>query len=224
MGTLLWALRFKMSFFLRITNMLIFSPCQNYSLPKVIGRWRLAVLSIFWLSETLHIIPFFGQKKWSVAVFFIHLGEAFKRWAASTSWSRRGFWFAWYIVCEEYHFHIHTRVTRQELNFFLISSHGITSADVWIGSIEALQYMDMSKRKDFNQYYVENTLLITLFVLHVYWWILIWRMLIRQLQNRGKVGEDVRSGSLTPHSITIQLVTGGSVFSVCCEANKCDDC
>lgn len=104
MGTLLWALRFKMSFFLRITNMLIFSPCQNYSLPKVIGRWRLAVLSIFWLSETLHIIPFFGQKKWSVAVFFIHLGEAFKRWAASTSWSRRGFWFAWYIVSVEYNF------------------------------------------------------------------------------------------------------------------------
>lgn len=66
--------------------------------------------------------------------------------------------------------------------------------------------MDMSKRKDFNQYYVENTLLITLFVLHVYWWILIWRMLIRQLQNRGKVGEDVRSGSLTPHYITIHLL------------------
>lgn len=66
--------------------------------------------------------------------------------------------------------------------------------------------MDMSKRKDFNQYYIENTLLITLFVLHVYWWILIWRMLIRQLQNRGKVGEDVRSGLLTPHSITIQLL------------------
>jgi hypothetical protein len=31
--------------------------------------------------------------------------------------------------------------------------------------------------------------------LHVYWWILIWRMIMRQIQNSGKISEDVRSGA-----------------------------
>ena len=43
-------------------------------------------------------------------------------------------------------------------------------------------------------YYVFNTMLLTLFVFHVYWWILICSMIMRQLKNRGKVGEDIRSG------------------------------
>ena len=31
-------------------------------------------------------------------------------------------------------------------------------------------------------------------MLHVYWWILIWRMAVRQIQAAGKISEDVRSG------------------------------
>jgi len=44
-------------------------------------------------------------------------------------------------------------------------------------------------------YYVLNSLLICLLVLHVYWWLLIWRMIKGQVQNSGKVTEDVRSDS-----------------------------
>ncbi|XP_059652877.1 ceramide synthase LOH2-like [Cornus florida] len=44
-------------------------------------------------------------------------------------------------------------------------------------------------------YYVFNTMLLTLLVFHIYWWILICSMIKRQLQNRGQVGEDIRSDS-----------------------------
>jgi hypothetical protein len=45
-------------------------------------------------------------------------------------------------------------------------------------------------------YYVFNSLLITLQVMHIYWWILIWRMIMKQIQDRGKISDDVRSGNL----------------------------
>ncbi|KAH9707725.1 LAG1 longevity assurance [Citrus sinensis] len=44
-------------------------------------------------------------------------------------------------------------------------------------------------------YYVFNTLLFCLLVLHIYWWVLIYRMLVKQVQARGRVSEDVRSDS-----------------------------
>ncbi|XP_042483552.1 ceramide synthase LOH2-like [Macadamia integrifolia] len=44
-------------------------------------------------------------------------------------------------------------------------------------------------------YYMFNTMLLTLLVFHIYWWILISSMVLRQLKNRGKVGEDIRSDS-----------------------------
>lgn len=43
-------------------------------------------------------------------------------------------------------------------------------------------------------YYVFNTMLIMLLIFHIYWWKLICAMILRQLKNRGKVGEDIRSG------------------------------
>ena len=45
------------------------------------------------------------------------------------------------------------------------------------------------------EYYHFNSLLITLLVLHVYWWLLICRMIAKQLRNSGHVGGDVRSGT-----------------------------
>ncbi|KAL0365400.1 UNVERIFIED_CONTAM: LAG1 longevity assurance2 [Sesamum angustifolium] len=36
---------------------------------------------------------------------------------------------------------------------------------------------------------------ITLLVFHIYWWKLIWAMIMKQLKSRGKVGEDIRSGT-----------------------------
>ncbi|CAN8266552.1 unnamed protein product [Cochlearia groenlandica] len=44
-------------------------------------------------------------------------------------------------------------------------------------------------------YYMFNTLLYCLLVLHIFWWVLIYRMLVKQVQDRGKLSDDVRSDS-----------------------------
>lgn len=59
-------------------------------------------------------------------------------------------------------------------------------------SIESLMKSGQFPR---SSYYVFNVMLLTLLVFHIYWWKLICAMIIRQLQNRGKVGEDIRSDS-----------------------------
>ncbi|GLJ30151.1 hypothetical protein SUGI_0596440 [Cryptomeria japonica] len=67
---------------------------------------------------------------------------------------------------------------------------------IWSTSYEVLLILD--KRKHRNEpiyYYVFNTLLICLFILNIYWWLLMYRMLVKQIKSQGKVGEDVRSDS-----------------------------
>ena len=66
-------------------------------------------------------------------------------------------------------------------------------------SYEVLQSLEKhkDKREGPIYYYVFNSLLICLLVLHIYWWVLIFRMLVKQIQARGKLGEDVRSGLYT---------------------------
>ncbi|MCO5607421.1 hypothetical protein L7F22_061617 [Adiantum nelumboides] len=44
-------------------------------------------------------------------------------------------------------------------------------------------------------YYSLNTMLITLLIFHIYWWMLICKMAIKQLSNKGKIGDDIRSDS-----------------------------
>ncbi|KAJ4758622.1 LAG1 longevity assurance-like protein [Rhynchospora pubera] len=44
-------------------------------------------------------------------------------------------------------------------------------------------------------YYVFNTLLFSLLVLHIYWWVLMFRMVVKQIKSRGHVSDDVRSDS-----------------------------
>lgn len=68
---------------------------------------------------------------------------------------------------------------------------------IWSTSYEVLQTLDKKKheREGPLYYYIFNSLLISLLVLHIYWWILIFRMLVKQIQERGKLGEDVRSDS-----------------------------
>ncbi|KAF5202266.1 Lag1 longevity assurance-like protein [Thalictrum thalictroides] len=58
--------------------------------------------------------------------------------------------------------------------------------------IKILMASDDSNR---SYYYVYNTMLITLLIFHIYWWILIFSMIRRQLKNKGQVGEDIRSDS-----------------------------
>ncbi|CAA0826459.1 LAG1 longevity assurance homolog 2 [Striga hermonthica] len=55
--------------------------------------------------------------------------------------------------------------------------------------------LDLSQPYSTALYYFFNTMLLTLLVFHIYWWILIYSMIMRQLKNRGKVGEDIRSDS-----------------------------
>ncbi|KAG6483373.1 hypothetical protein ZIOFF_060018 [Zingiber officinale] len=70
----------------------------------------------------------------------------------------------------------------------LIGFSYITSYD----SIEALSWMDNFPTM---LYYIFNMMLLTLLIFHIYWWKLIFAMVLKQLRNRGKVGEDIRSDS-----------------------------
>ncbi|KAL5994553.1 Ceramide synthase 1 loh3 [Asimina triloba] len=64
-------------------------------------------------------------------------------------------------------------------------------------SYEVLLTLDKEKHKVEGPiyYYIFNTLLICLLVLHIYWWVLIYRMLVKQIKARGQLSDDVRSDS-----------------------------
>lgn len=64
-------------------------------------------------------------------------------------------------------------------------------------SYEVLLTLDKEKHKFEGPiyYYIFNSLLFSLLVLHLYWWVLMYRMLVKQVQARGRVGDDVRSDS-----------------------------
>ncbi|XP_016456413.2 ASC1-like protein [Nicotiana tabacum] len=68
---------------------------------------------------------------------------------------------------------------------------------LWSTSYEVIQTLDKEKHKVEGPiyYYVFNSLLYCLLVLHIYWWVLIYRMLVKQIQSRGQLSEDVRSDS-----------------------------
>ncbi|XP_075485094.1 ASC1-like protein isoform X1 [Primulina tabacum] len=68
---------------------------------------------------------------------------------------------------------------------------------LWSTSYEVVQTLDKEKHKMDGPiyYYIFNFLLFTLLVLHIYWWILMFRMLVKQVQARGQISEDVRSDS-----------------------------
>ncbi|KAF3329059.1 ASC1-like protein 3 [Carex littledalei] len=68
----------------------------------------------------------------------------------------------------------------------------------WI--IRTSSYKCVESLKDLEKfptmfYYIFNTMLLTLLVFHMYWWKLIFNMILKQMSNRGQVGEDVRSDS-----------------------------
>ncbi|XP_041014183.1 ceramide synthase 1 LOH3-like [Juglans microcarpa x Juglans regia] len=68
---------------------------------------------------------------------------------------------------------------------------------LWSTSYEVLLTLDQEKHPVDGPiyYYVFNTLLFCLLVLHIYWWVLMYRMLVKQIQARGQLGDDVRSDS-----------------------------
>ncbi|KAH7569922.1 hypothetical protein JRO89_XS05G0018800 [Xanthoceras sorbifolium] len=68
---------------------------------------------------------------------------------------------------------------------------------LWSTSYEVILTLDKDKHPVDGPiyYYMFNTLLFCLLVLHIYWWVLMYRMLVKQIQERGRVSEDVRSGA-----------------------------
>ncbi|KAK9107181.1 hypothetical protein Syun_023192 [Stephania yunnanensis] len=68
---------------------------------------------------------------------------------------------------------------------------------LWSTSYEVLLSLDREKHPVDGPiyYYMFNSLLFCLLVLHIYWWVLIFRMLVKQIKSRGQLGEDVRSDS-----------------------------
>jgi ceramide synthetase len=68
---------------------------------------------------------------------------------------------------------------------------------IWSTSYEVILTLDMDKHKIEGPiyYYIFNSLLICLLVLHIYWWVLIYRMFVRQIKAKGKISEDLRSDS-----------------------------
>ncbi|CAI9101933.1 OLC1v1000104C2 [Oldenlandia corymbosa var. corymbosa] len=65
---------------------------------------------------------------------------------------------------------------------------------IWSFSFYSAGFLNLSDPYHMSLYYIFNSLLLTLLVFHIYWWYLISSMIMRQLKNRGKVGEDIRSG------------------------------
>ena len=63
-------------------------------------------------------------------------------------------------------------------------------------SYEVLLTLDMEKHKIGGTiyYYLFNTLLFCLLILHIYWWKLMVVMLVNQIHARGRISDDVRSG------------------------------
>ncbi|XP_021718289.1 LAG1 longevity assurance homolog 3-like [Chenopodium quinoa] len=72
---------------------------------------------------------------------------------------------------------------------------------LWSTSYEVIQSVDKSKHPIEGPiyYYLFNTLLYCLLVLHIYWWVLMYRMLVKQVQARGQLSDDVRSDSEDEH-------------------------
>ncbi|CAL9059378.1 unnamed protein product [Musa banksii] len=69
----------------------------------------------------------------------------------------------------------------------------------WIiksSSYECVQALSWMENFPTTLYYIFNTMLLTLLVFHTYWWKLIFAMIMRQMGNKGQVGEDIRSVSL----------------------------
>ncbi|XP_077216393.1 ASC1-like protein isoform X2 [Tasmannia lanceolata] len=68
---------------------------------------------------------------------------------------------------------------------------------LWSTSYEVILTLDKEKHQIDGSlfYYVFNSLLFCLLVLHFYWFVLMYRMLARQIRARGQLGGDVRSDS-----------------------------
>ncbi|KAI3734052.1 hypothetical protein L6452_13513 [Arctium lappa] len=98
---------------------------------------------------------------------------------------------------------------------------------LWSTSYQVVQTLDKEKhvKEGPLYYYVFNTLLFCLLVLHIYWWVLMYRMLVKQIQDRGKLSDDVRSdsdmlirwrGDVLPINLKFAIGMGSCVIGATC--------
>ncbi|XP_050258322.1 ceramide synthase 1 LOH3-like isoform X12 [Quercus robur] len=68
---------------------------------------------------------------------------------------------------------------------------------IWSTSYEVLLTLDMEKHMIDGSiyYYLFNTLLFCLLIIHIYWWKLMVIMVVNQIHARGQISDDVRSDS-----------------------------
>ncbi|XVF43331.1 hypothetical protein PTKIN_Ptkin02bG0032200 [Pterospermum kingtungense] len=87
------------------------------------------------------------------------------------------------------------------VSFFLLRLVYYPFWVLWSTSYEVVLTLDKEKHPVDGPlcYYLFNTLLFCLLVLHIYWWVLMYRMLVNQVKSRGKLSEDVRSDSEDEH-------------------------
>ncbi|KAF2312774.1 hypothetical protein GH714_040006 [Hevea brasiliensis] len=85
---------------------------------------------------------------------------------------------------------------------------------LWSTSYEVVQTLDKKKHPVDGPiyYYVFNTLLYCLLVLHIYWWVLIYRMLVKQIQARGQISDDVRSVLRDLINVVAKLLIGEQII------------
>ncbi|XLT12874.1 hypothetical protein HN51_058564 [Arachis hypogaea] len=90
--------------------------------------------------------------------------------------------------------------------FILIVLSYIVSYEVWLT-------LDKEKHKVEGRkyYYVFNSLLYCLLVLHIYWWVLIFRMLVRQIQARGKISDDIQKMKI---AMKIEIESKTIIFEI----------
>lgn len=101
----------------------------------------------------------------------------------------------WVIRATRFVFVFSELVISNSFDSFLVSKALINHLSYhWFSSTDLLNCLNLSESYPMFLYYIFNTLLIMLLIFHIYWWMLICAMINRQLKNRGKVGEDIRSG------------------------------
>ncbi|KAF5176836.1 Lag1 longevity assurance-like protein [Thalictrum thalictroides] len=64
-----------------------------------------------------------------------------------------------------------------------------------IMTLKALDHDDKHQARGPIYYYLFNSLLFGLLVIHIYWWVLMYRVLVKQIQAKGQLGDDIRSDS-----------------------------
>ncbi|KAG6759716.1 hypothetical protein POTOM_036203 [Populus tomentosa] len=166
-GSIVLAIHDASDVFLEVGKM------SKYSGAEGIASFAFILFVLSWILLRLIYYPFWVL--WSTRKYFILLAIACNECAPSGSIS-----FYWLLALQ-----------------FGPGNHESFILVNFIDNYEVLLNLDKEKHAVDGPiyYYVFNTLLYCLLVLHIYWWVLMYRMLVKQIQARGQLSDDVRSDS-----------------------------